>query len=114
MTQLGIHLVAVHTTQTNGDAVDKEAALTVGLQTAEAHALVYLLHDLADRIGQHKAKGVEVGILSSPFMRVLDVGRQPAPFGVAALGRTVVHDGGTMVEVEHGGGIGGKTLTIDH
>ena len=46
-------------------------------------------------------------------MWVTHLCRQPSPFGIAALGVAIVHDGRFVVEVEHGGGVSAQGVARD-
>ena len=105
MTRDRVHLVAIDSTETSRNTIDKK--LTAGnLDRADANIVADLLDNVAETIGEGESERVEVRVLGRPELRIVDRRLEPAPHRIATLRSPEIHNSRLVIDVEHSLGVG--------
>ena len=91
--------MTIDTPNFDGFAIDEQLTI-LDMNIAEAHLLSGVLNGLAIGVFEFQFQGVEVGVLSTPKMRIADLDFHAVELTMATLWVPLVHTGSFVLEVE--------------
>ena len=96
---VGVVLMTIDTTNLDGFTIDEQLTI-LDMDVAETHLLSGVLDGLAIGVFEFQFQGVEVGVLSTPKMRIADLDFHAVELTMATLGVPLVHASCFVLEVE--------------
>ena len=96
---VGVVLMTIDTTNLDGFTIDEQLTI-LDMNVAEAHLLSGVLDGFAIGVFELQFQGVEVGVLSTPKMRIADLDFHAVELTMATLWVPFVHASCFVLEVE--------------